>query len=268
MRTLVETIDPNVEDSRRRLCDLQAHQIRSFLESQNRFESEFQTTLTIARRRNYWNALDSNTTKLLQNMAQWMSIPGSSMHVIKVGHHGFKKAKDLAILATNILIAHSQKVLWYLSDTHPLPQSIASIARAILIQASQQDHRVYSDVQAGINVGDFETEHSEGEWLHLLIRILNRSGQGMFIVVETASPDPKITAFLQTLTTSTSASGVKILLVLSTQLQIEASTEPNRITSEIEPLPPALERRRRPAIHRQLRTPMDTLQQILVARPG
>ncbi|KAH0565970.1 hypothetical protein GP486_000638 [Trichoglossum hirsutum] len=285
MRTqsITNAIHVDMQDQKSRIWDLQLSQIIELLVIKPRPEETYLLCLSIAKRRQNWNAQAGVTLTMAQNLSRWASEAGSSLLIVRAGRRAGPRAKDLATNIISLLLTTPHKVIWFLSTRDPLDQepTTKDVLKSLISQALRHNPHPPSLGPDQLSVAQFHSDHTEAEWLDLLCLIL-KGLPGLFIIVETdklfqtswndSGPKLRFIELFQRIVDLVGASGppVKILIVsygVSAALLAPLPGSTNRLVTCVQQLPPVPPRLRRPAGRgRGSNTMLEALHPVLVGR--
>lgn len=217
---------------------------------------------SLAKRSQAWSSSASHdATNLLESLSRWVSKSGSSLFIVRAGPRAEARAKEFALDVITLLQSTQYPVFWSLSHLGSDRDTISTtdVLKSLVFQALQCDPDVFLKNPAQLNASQFQTNHSETEWLDLLRNILSKLTK-CFVVVETEDLFhafrhdiewiKHFLALFQGLVDSAASSGnmIKVLVVSygSAKAAIEDLPEDkSRIVTTVQrpvPVPPRLRR--------------------------
>ena len=262
-KAISENIQIDVQDMKPRIHDLQFAAILKTIRPNPSPEDVLRKCQSLAKRSQAWSNAPREATNLIQSLDRWVTMPGSSLFIVRAGPRAESRAKEFVLDVISHLQPTQYCVFWSLSHLGSDEETISTthLLKSLVFQALQHDPDVFLKNPAQLNATQFHTKHSETEWLDLLCNLFSNLSK-CFIVIEAedlfrsfAHDSKWIKHFLtmiQHLIDSAAISGnpVKVLVVNygSAKKAIEDLPEDrSRIVTTVQrpvPVPPRL---RRPA---------------------
>jgi hypothetical protein len=126
-----------------------------------------------------------DSDELLKTLGAWVSRKESALFVVKVGVRAEANAKEFAADVVKLLQRMPYGVIWNLSwiNPHGSAPSMTKLVKSLIFQALRHDPTLLQSHPEELNIMKFESNHTEMEWISLLLQMFSRLSK-CFIIVE------------------------------------------------------------------------------------